>query len=109
MIRNSVSNQLIIGYLAVSILISRLFQTDAIVVVLSLLSIIVVPFFVGKFVISFTCSSVIEDVEFPIALWAVEWFVGNLIIYLSAGFLSDLGLLNSQLFSYLIILIPAIY
>ena len=101
-------DKLIIVYFAISILIARIYHDPIVIIVLSSLSIILIPLIVGKSVTSIILKNRIDD-KTPISLVAAEWFIGNLFIYYSASLLSFAKILEPRVYSFSLIVLPTIY
>jgi hypothetical protein len=96
-------------YFPLSICISWLWPIPAIQIPFSAVSLFLIPLVVGKAAVTFVFKGHKGNYSTFISSFIIEWIIGFLVVYFSAAILSEFNLLNSQVFTLCILLLPLIY
>jgi len=98
-----------IVYFVASILLERAYPNPAVKILVTSISIVLVPLLVGKSVIAVVYKHHEADYLSLVSSNVVEWIAGNLIIYFAAAILFSFSILDSRVFSLLVIALPSAY
>lgn len=101
--------RLSIIYFFISTFLVRAYPSPAVKILVTSVSIVLIPLVVGKSIIAIIFKNHRNDYFSPVSSNVIEWIAGNLIIYFAAAILFSLGIMDSQIFAYLIIALPSAY
>jgi len=96
-------------YFFVSAFLVRAYPSPAVKIIVTSVSIVLIPLLVGKSVIAIIHKNHRNDYFSSVSSNVVEWIVGNLIIYFAAAILFSFKSLDSQIFTLMIIMLPSAY
>ncbi len=101
--------RLSIIYFVVSTLLVRAYPIPAVKILVTSVSIVLIPLLVGKSVIAIIYKNHRNDYFSSLSSNVVEWIAGNLIIYFAAAILFSFKFMDSQIFALMIIMLPSAY